>query len=160
MVLRHGSSIRCLLLGVGMAACLVLAGCGKEPGDEGKRVPVRLELAANVHPNETEDRALLAMRYVAGLNATEIADFGGGSPSTIRSRLARLLARLREELGDVLLQVVLDIRLQQLPRRNRPPLLVLITHSPPRNHRLRRHDRITSFWITNIDGHKGQYHLR
>jgi RNA polymerase sigma-70 factor (ECF subfamily) len=49
----------------------------------------------------TEERALLAMRYVAGMNASEISAVAGGSPSTVRSRLARLLARLREELTDV-----------------------------------------------------------
>jgi RNA polymerase sigma-70 factor (ECF subfamily) len=48
-----------------------------------------------------EERALLAMRYVAGMNASEISAVAGGSPSAVRSRLARLLARLREELTDV-----------------------------------------------------------
>jgi RNA polymerase sigma-70 factor (ECF subfamily) len=47
------------------------------------------------------DRQLLAMRYLAGLNATEIAQATGGTASGVRTRLFRLVSRLREELGDV-----------------------------------------------------------
>ena len=47
-----------------------------------------------------EDRALLALRYVAGLNATELGRATGMSSSGTRARLARLLARMRKELGD------------------------------------------------------------
>jgi len=47
-----------------------------------------------------EDRALLALRFVAGLDSTEIAVQLGGSASGIRSRLARLLDRLRADLDD------------------------------------------------------------
>jgi RNA polymerase sigma-70 factor (ECF subfamily) len=46
-----------------------------------------------------DDRALLAMRYVAGFDATELAAAIGLSPPGTRARLARLLARLRRELG-------------------------------------------------------------
>ena len=46
-----------------------------------------------------DDRALLAMRYVAGLDSTELAHFSGLSPSGTRARLARLLTTLRKELG-------------------------------------------------------------
>jgi RNA polymerase sigma-70 factor, ECF subfamily len=46
-----------------------------------------------------EDRALLALRYVAGLDSTEIAAQLGGSASGIRTRLARLLDRLRADLA-------------------------------------------------------------
>ena len=49
---------------------------------------------------DPDDRALLAMRYVAGFNATELATAIGISPSGIRTRLERLIARLRRELGD------------------------------------------------------------
>lgn len=59
-----------------------------------------LDLARVLRQLSAEDRALLGMRYVAGMNATEIADVAGGTPSGVRSRLARLLARLREELTD------------------------------------------------------------
>ena len=47
-----------------------------------------------------DDRALLALRYVAGLDSTELARFSGLSPSGTRARLARLLASLRKELND------------------------------------------------------------
>jgi RNA polymerase sigma-70 factor (ECF subfamily) len=47
---------------------------------------------------EPDDRALLALRYVAGLDSTELAAFSGLSPSGTRARLARLLAVLRKEL--------------------------------------------------------------
>ena len=49
---------------------------------------------------DPDDRALLAMRYVAGFNATELATAIGISPSGTRSRLERLVARLRQELSD------------------------------------------------------------
>lgn len=45
-----------------------------------------------------EERALLALRHVAGFDATEIGHALGMSASGVRSRLARLLGRLREEL--------------------------------------------------------------
>ena len=47
-----------------------------------------------------EDRALLALRYVAGFDATEIGRALGMSASGVRSRLSRLVARLRTELED------------------------------------------------------------
>jgi RNA polymerase sigma-70 factor (ECF subfamily) len=45
-----------------------------------------------------DDRALVALRFVAGLNSTEIAAQLGISASGVRSRLARLLDRLRLDL--------------------------------------------------------------
>jgi RNA polymerase sigma-70 factor, ECF subfamily len=47
-----------------------------------------------------DDRALLAMRYVAGFNATELADAIGITPSGVRNRLERLTTRLRQDLTD------------------------------------------------------------
>jgi DNA-directed RNA polymerase specialized sigma24 family protein len=47
-----------------------------------------------------EDRALLALRYVAGFDSTEIAALTHRNASSVRSRLAALLARLRKELSD------------------------------------------------------------
>jgi RNA polymerase sigma factor (sigma-70 family) len=49
---------------------------------------------------DPDDRALLALRYVAGFDSTELARATGRSPSGTRARLARLLARLRTELRD------------------------------------------------------------
>lgn len=45
------------------------------------------------------DRALLTMRYVYGFDATELSTALGMTPSGVRSRLERLLARLRRELS-------------------------------------------------------------
>jgi RNA polymerase sigma-70 factor, ECF subfamily len=52
---------------------------------------------ARLHP---DDRALLALRYVAGFDSTELARATGRSASGTRARLARLLDRLRLELRD------------------------------------------------------------
>jgi RNA polymerase sigma-70 factor (ECF subfamily) len=49
---------------------------------------------------DPDDRALLALRYVAGFDSTELARATGRSPSGTRARLARLLGRLRTELSD------------------------------------------------------------
>jgi len=48
----------------------------------------------------SDDRALLALRYVAGLDSFELAPMFGRSASGTRARLARLLERLRSELDD------------------------------------------------------------
>ena len=48
---------------------------------------------------KAEDRSLLAIRYAAGLDSSEIARQLGMSASGVRSRLARLLDRLREDLA-------------------------------------------------------------
>ncbi|HUG47645.1 MAG TPA: sigma-70 family RNA polymerase sigma factor [Candidatus Limnocylindria bacterium] len=47
-----------------------------------------------------DDRALLALRYVGGLDSFELSRVTGLSPSGTRARLARLLATLRTELHD------------------------------------------------------------
>ncbi len=47
-----------------------------------------------------EDRALVALRYAAGLDSSELAPALGISPSGVRTRLSRVLDRLRKELGD------------------------------------------------------------
>lgn len=47
-----------------------------------------------------DDRVLLALRYRAGLDATEIANIRGVSASGVRARISRLLDRLRRELND------------------------------------------------------------
>ena len=46
------------------------------------------------------DRALVALRYVAGLDSFELGRALGMSASGTRARLARILDRLRTELGD------------------------------------------------------------
>jgi RNA polymerase sigma-70 factor (ECF subfamily) len=47
-----------------------------------------------------DERALLALRYEAGLDSSEIGALARRPASTIRWRLSRLLARLRKELID------------------------------------------------------------
>lgn len=47
-----------------------------------------------------DERSLLALRYEAGLDSTEIAAIAGRPAATVRWRLARILARLRKELSD------------------------------------------------------------
>jgi RNA polymerase sigma-70 factor (ECF subfamily) len=59
-----------------------------------------LDLARALAGLHAEDRALLALRYVAGLNSSELGRALGMSASGLRRRLARLLAQLRTELGD------------------------------------------------------------
>jgi RNA polymerase sigma-70 factor (ECF subfamily) len=48
---------------------------------------------------DPDDRALLAMRYVAGFDSNELAIALGISPSGTRNRLERLCKRLRQELA-------------------------------------------------------------
>lgn len=75
------------------------AGTGLRAGDPSLRA-TDLDLAAALARLAPDDRALLALRYVAGLNSTELGRALGMSASGTRARLARLLAQLREELGD------------------------------------------------------------
>ena len=60
----------------------------------------RLDLIEAFDRLKSEDRSLLAMRYVAGLDAAEIGAVLRMTPSGVRGHLSRLLARLRKELGD------------------------------------------------------------
>jgi DNA-directed RNA polymerase specialized sigma24 family protein len=59
-----------------------------------------LDLLAARDRLDPEDRALIAMRYVVGFDATELSAALGLSPSGTRARLARALGRLRQELSD------------------------------------------------------------
>ena len=72
--------------------------------DPGGRDPAkaidRVDLVNALGQLKPEDRTLLALRYVAGFDATELATQAGMSPSGTRARIARLLARLRKELED------------------------------------------------------------
>ncbi len=58
-----------------------------------------MDLNAALDRLDPEDRALLAMRYVAGFDSNELALALGTSPSGTRKRLERLRKRLREELS-------------------------------------------------------------
>lgn len=60
----------------------------------------RVDLVNALGRLKPQDRAILALRYVAGLDATEIGAQLGISPSGTRARFSRLLGRLRKELDD------------------------------------------------------------
>jgi len=59
-----------------------------------------VDLANALGHLKPEDRALVALRYVADLDSCELAPALGMSPSGVRTRLSRLLDRLRKEIGD------------------------------------------------------------
>lgn len=58
-----------------------------------------LDLLAAMDRLDPGDRALIAMRYVVGFDATELAAAIGLSPSGTRTRLERALDQLRKELA-------------------------------------------------------------
>jgi RNA polymerase sigma factor (sigma-70 family) len=59
-----------------------------------------LDLLDALHHLKPEDRRLLALRYVGGLDSNEIGTLVGMSPSGVRGHLSRLVERLRKELRD------------------------------------------------------------
>jgi RNA polymerase sigma-70 factor (ECF subfamily) len=59
-----------------------------------------VDLRAALMRLDPDDRALLAMRYGAGFTSSELAMATGISASGTRSRIERLLKRLREDLRD------------------------------------------------------------
>jgi RNA polymerase sigma-70 factor (ECF subfamily) len=59
-----------------------------------------LDLAGALARLSPDDRQLIALRYIAGFNSTELGRATGMSASGVRARLGRLLQRLRTELGD------------------------------------------------------------
>lgn len=67
-----------------------------DPADEIAQV----DLSNALHRLAPEDRALVALRYLSDLDSTEIGSVTGKSASGVRSRLARVLDRLRKELDD------------------------------------------------------------
>ena len=69
---------------------------GVDPGDAIGQV----DLSNALHRLSPEDRSLVALRYLADLDSTEIGSLTGRSASGVRTRLARVLDNLRKELGD------------------------------------------------------------
>jgi RNA polymerase sigma-70 factor (ECF subfamily) len=61
---------------------------------------VDLDLARALARLAPEDRAIVTLRFVLGFDSFEIGRMTGRSASGTRARLARILARLRTELGD------------------------------------------------------------
>jgi RNA polymerase sigma-70 factor (ECF subfamily) len=68
----------------------------QEP-DPGDRIEV-VDLVRALRDLSPDDRTLLALRFVAGMDSSQISAQLGMSASGVRSRLARLLERLRGEL--------------------------------------------------------------
>lgn len=66
-------------------------------GDPGDSIQL-IDLERALRRLKPEDRAIIALRYVAGLDSTEIAAHLGGSSSGVRSRLSRALEHLRMDL--------------------------------------------------------------
>jgi RNA polymerase sigma-70 factor (ECF subfamily) len=60
----------------------------------------RLDLVNAISRLKPEDRALLALRYVAELESAEIGPLLGMSASGARGHLSRILGRLRKEIRD------------------------------------------------------------
>ena len=76
-----------------------VADIGSDVGDPGTRAGIT-DLAAALRRLRADERQVLALRHIAGLDATEIGQALGLSASGVRSRLARAVERLRKELGD------------------------------------------------------------
>jgi RNA polymerase sigma-70 factor (ECF subfamily) len=60
---------------------------------------IRLDLRQAIASLEVEHQQLIALRYFAGLDATEIGAMLGAPPATVRTRLRRALALLRQRLN-------------------------------------------------------------
>jgi RNA polymerase sigma-70 factor (ECF subfamily) len=75
-------------------------GLDEQAGQKTVTSAERMDLDAALTRLQPDDRALLAMRYLAGLTADEIGAATGLTGSGVRSRLSRVVARLREELDD------------------------------------------------------------
>lgn len=69
---------------------------GGDPAEHAAEV----DLAAALRRLSPQDRTVVAMRYLVGLTSVEMGQAIGMSPPGVRAKLARLLDRLREDLGD------------------------------------------------------------
>jgi RNA polymerase sigma-70 factor (ECF subfamily) len=79
----------------------ITTSASQEPGGHDPATGVSgLDLRAAMSRLSPDDRALLAMRFIAGFDSNELAAATGISPSGTRSRIERLLKRLREDLRD------------------------------------------------------------
>jgi RNA polymerase sigma factor (sigma-70 family) len=68
-------------------------------GDPAARI-AEVDLANALARLDLDDRTIVAMRYAAGLSSAEIGTAIGMTGGGVRARLARILARLREDLRD------------------------------------------------------------
>lgn len=72
---------------------------GSDAGNPARRVAA-LDLDRALAALTPDERALIAMRHVAGFDSREIGEALGITPEAVRTRLTRLIARLRAELDD------------------------------------------------------------
>jgi RNA polymerase sigma factor (sigma-70 family) len=72
---------------------------GSMSRDPAERISV-VDLGRALRKLSPDERSLLAQRYAAGLDSTQIGLLTGMSASGVRTRLARLLDRLRVDLDD------------------------------------------------------------
>jgi RNA polymerase sigma-70 factor (ECF subfamily) len=72
-----------------------------DPGEDVTQSIDQADLGRALGRLSPEDRLLVALRYFADLDSTQIAAIRGGSASGTRARLARILSRLRKELEHV-----------------------------------------------------------
>jgi RNA polymerase sigma-70 factor (ECF subfamily) len=70
---------------------------GRDPGD----AIASVDLDRALRRLSPDERRLLALRYVAGYDSGDIGRLTGTSASGVRSRLSRLLERLRKDLEHV-----------------------------------------------------------
>ena len=75
------------------------AGPPPTPRDPADAIAV-VDLRRVLRQLDPDDQSLLAMRFVGGLDSTQIGEQAGLSASGVRSRLSRLLERLRKDLDD------------------------------------------------------------
>ncbi len=79
----------------------VTTDASQEPGGRDPATGVSgIDLRAAMSRLDADDRALLALRFIGGFTSNELAAATGISPSGTRSRIERLLKRLREDLRD------------------------------------------------------------
>jgi RNA polymerase sigma-70 factor (ECF subfamily) len=83
------------------AAVQLTASVGDLPGADPTAGVGQVDLANALARLSPDDRALVGLRYVADLDSAEIGALVGRSASGVRSRLARVLQRLRKDLTDV-----------------------------------------------------------
>ena len=68
--------------------------------DKSGEVDERLRIRAALLTVSPKQRAVLVLRYYAGLSVEETAEVLGAHPGTVKSHTARGLAKLREALAD------------------------------------------------------------
>ena len=93
---RHERRVAVVALDLSVGAWQLPDPAEPDPADRAATLDLDRALC-HLSPDE---RALLALRYEAGLDSTEIGRLTGRPAATVRWRLARLVKRLRTELSD------------------------------------------------------------